>query len=365
MTINIRFWHTICCWVGVCLLGMLFACSGSEELEDIGKPEQITYKIYGDWSNVQSETRGTLISAESGLGNGPLWITSKIHGTTTEYFSGESLSKSGSTWGTTGRYFWPATASGQSLDFLVLYPKDDGNWTGFSQLKYTVPQTNASQVDLMYATTYNQTQTTNSGTVALNLKHALSAISFKAKKESDNMTVKVSGIDLCKVKTAGTFAFPTVSTGNTNSDSYVNCWTLDDTSGTLSAGFSSTQDLTTSYQTINATDGVVMMLPQTLTAWVPANGGPEVATQTGAYLVIHCSAYSSGRYVIGGADDDNGLIYAPIGGEFEAGKHYELVMDFGLGYNDEGKPNRLMVDLTASIKSWSTEGFTPSPLYPN
>ena len=363
MTINIRFWHTICCWVGVCLLGMLFACSGSEELEDIGKPEQITYKIYGDWSNVQSETRGTLISAESGLGNGPLWITSKIHGTTTEYFSGESLSKSGSTWGTTGRYFWPATASGQSLDFLVLYPKDDNNWTNFSQLKYTVPQANASQVDLMYATAYNQTlntNTTNNGQVELNMKHALTAFSFSAMSET-GLTVTVKSVTLCNVMTSGTFSFPSASTVADGIGD--NRWSELTAKGNLTLGMSEKTLNTTAYQRLDSDDGVLMMLPQSLTGWTKN----EVATaesQTGSYLVINCSILSNGRPVTGDGENPTGDVYVPISGSFDAGKHYNFQMLFGLGYKSDGTPYGFVVELNASLIPWSEVTITPSdPLY--
>ena len=360
MTINLRFWQCMRYWIGLVLLSSMANCTSNDDPEFSDTDRQISYDINVGWFNGQSVTRGALVNA---LTSGSLWISSKIHGTTTYYFEKEVLSYGTDSWTTVNKYLWPDPASLQTLDFFAFYPSGDTNWTASSGATwtYTTPQANADQKDLMYAASLNQAKSTNGGVVPLNMKHALSAISFAAETQSSGLTVTIKGINVCNVNTTGTFVFPDASTVSDAGDN-VNRWTSVGTKGNLSAGIATTT-LTTTSQTLMATNGAVLMLPQTLTKWNLTDG--DVTEQTGSYLAIQCRIVSNSIYVVGDAEHD-GVVYVPFEGTFEAGKHYQFDMTFGFGYKPDGSSYGLIVHIYSSIKPWTITTITPDrPIYPN
>ena len=363
MALNLRKWQ---CWrylAGACLLGVIGSCTSNDEPESLDNDREIAYSVSTEWFNSPSETRGALLNA---LSSGSMWITSKITGTSTTYFEKEVLSFGSGAWNTANKYLWPDVSTGQTLDFYAIYPSGDTNWTASSgnTWTYATPQANASQKDVMYATSMAQKKNSNSGIVPLNMKHALSAVSFSAKTQSSSMAVTVSGVDICNVNTTGTFNFPTTSTTST-SDPYVNRWTNVGTKGTLSAGITTTTLNNTSSQLLTATDGAVLMLPQTLTKWNLADGNANASTQTGSFLKISCRILSNSSPVVGDASTD-GEVYVPFEGTFEAGKHYQIDMTFGFGYKENGQSYGLVVYLYSSITPWTTVIDKPAkPIYPN
>ena len=100
------------------------------------------------------------------------------------------------------------------------------------------------------------------------------------------------------------------------------------------------------------------------TAPAPA-AAATASAQTGSYLVIHCHLKFN-NHDFAGSDTTYGDIYVPYGGTFEAGKHYTVSLDFGMGYDVDGQTQKVVVGLTAKITPWTDDVITPTnPLYPN
>ena len=128
--------------------------------------------------------------------------------------------------------YWPT--NNEELDFYAYAPynntaiKASFSNAGGLILTYTVPATEAEQVDLMYASALDQSKPAENNSVTLPFKHALTQVNFKIGTKTTNLKVDVeaNGIQIHNLKNSGTF-----STKNET-------WTLtDDTPspGTLSS----------------------------------------------------------------------------------------------------------------------------------
>ena len=310
-----------------------------------------------DWLS----TRGAMVNT-SNLTSQTIALTA-VKADDESAFLSSSLSYSENSWQLPAKYFWPPYA----LSFYARHPLTDQNVQsgGTTQsFTYTTAQTNSRQVDLMYGYTASVAK---GNTIAINMKHALAAISFQGKTESASMTVKIGGIDFCNVLTSATFTYPTVSTTSGSDDNHVDCFTNKSTAAILSAGVAEAGVSlnNTDYTAISATDGAMILIPQTATAWT-REAAATAEGQTGTYLVIHCHLKYNG-HDFAGTDTTYGDIYVPYGGTFEAGKHYTVSLDFGMGYDVDGQTQKVTVGLTAKITPWDTsEVITPTnPLYPN
>jgi len=346
---------------------VLMACS-AETLEraeggpqvDNALPMEFLVNGAGAENDNWQTTRGAMVSS-SNLTDQTIALTA-VKASDESQFLSSTLAYSESSWLLPAKYFWPPYA----LSFYARHPVTDNNIQsgGTTQsFTYTIGQTNSRQVDFMYGYTKNVAKGT---TIALNMKHALAAITFQGKTESASMEVKIGGIDFCKVSTSATFTYPTVSTTSGNTDNHTDCFTSKGTPGTLSAGVATAGvSLTnTSYTTISAADGAMMLIPQQTTAWT-REAAATASAQTGSYLVIHCHLKFN-NHDFAGSDTTYGDIYVPYGGTFEAGKHYTVSLDFGMGYDVDGQTQKVVVGLTAKITPWTDDVITPTnPLYPN
>lgn len=182
--------------------------------------------------------------------------------------------------------YWPT--NNEVLDFYAYAPYNNtAIETNFSnadglEITYTVPATEAEQVDLMYASALDQLRPAKNNSVTLPFKHALTQVHFKIGTKTTNLKVdvKANGIQIHNLKNSGTF-----STKNET-------WTLTDDDAT--AGYTVTSeevleagyygDDQSQYTTIGNADNALMLLPQTFEA--------KSETQTnGAYLTISCKIY--------------------------------------------------------------------------
>ena len=90
-----------------------------------------------------------------------------------------------------------------------------------------------------------------------------------------------------------------------------------------------------------------MLIPQTLTPWDRATA---VGSTTGNYLKIGC------RITVEGYDGnfaDEGYIYVPLNGTWEMGKDYTYTLNFGTGYDREGKPILQPITITGTVTPWA------------
>lgn len=117
--------------------------------------------------------------------------------------------------------YWPAfdATPAQTMTFYALAGTDNANfdWTvSAPKLNYVVKNDVATQEDVLFARSADFTAKQGSA-VAMNFRHALSLIEFKAKNTSKNLHVVISGVCVSGAKNKGTFTFPTAPT----TDNYV------------------------------------------------------------------------------------------------------------------------------------------------
>lgn len=228
----------------------------------------------------------------------------------------------------------------------------------------------ATHKDIMYAITEKEytspttgTTDTESTTVNLHFKHALTQIAFTATKDED-INVIVSGIQLCNIMSTGTFTATSVTddadvakenSGSNNNDDYttedgyvimtnVGKWgTATSIAHYVAAmadksGVTVLDDTTTTKLTDD--NDALMLIPQTLDAW---NATTTSSGTTNSYLAITCKI----THADGAAAIIDGTVYVPFdttGINYEDGEGtddtwapgYKITynLNFGSGYVD-------------------------------
>ena len=217
----------------------------------------------------------------------------------------------------------------------------------------------AEQTDLLYAVAKGKTK--SSSAVALNFRHALSQIEFKAKNTNEKLHVEISGVRVGQTPGEGTFTFPSDATDG-NFEDHNQADEIDDyTTGTWSVntptdysvtfptvkvtGNSSPIGLTLSTDAVgssrNFTNSMLLLPTTATTAWTPGAG----STFNGTYLGVDCKIYN----VAGASFDEttdiclhDGWAVIPASFAWEAGKKYIYTFVFGEGnggYNGGGDPD--------------------------
>ncbi len=139
------------------------------------------------------------------------------------YINGDKISKgnnSGSYADTDGIRYWP---SSRTLSFFAFADLGGikpvvNNGEEVVVSNYTVTQTVSQQPDLMYAVTRRAGATDNNNTVALNFRHALCQVCFKAKNENANQRITIKSVTVGGLYDKGTYTINSSVTtdGNIN-----------------------------------------------------------------------------------------------------------------------------------------------------
>lgn len=263
----------------IAALLLLFACdsSNSDEHEPV-MTSAMTFRGNmgsgtGDWAT----TRGTSVAFPVGEKFGvyacntgsALWEAAKTTATP-NVMCNQMVEKteSGATY-TPVRYWVPT----QNYSFFAYAPYNatgitllSGNSApGVPSLEYEVPQSPASQADLLYASVLDQAET-DATTVSFNFKHALVRIRFSAEVTAgaSQYTAKVTGIKFNGLKDKGTLS---LHTGAWSSISGNSTYTLLDP-------LSDTDDIPIPYSSTSpevTLSTPIYIIPQTI-----ANGGEIV-----------------------------------------------------------------------------------------
>ncbi|MGL6177731.1 MAG: fimbrillin family protein [Tannerellaceae bacterium] len=200
--------------------------------------------------------------------------------------------------------YWPTGS--ETLDFYAYAPYGHASITNKSFTKetglsfdYTVPATEAEQVDVMFASAKGQSKAgVTNNAVNLSFKHALTQVHFAVATKTSSLKIDIApnGIQIHNIESTGTFTLPTdVSNGWELKESKAN-YTV--TSALVTGGF--VGDDTPAYTTVGSQDQALMLLPQTFEA--------KSAQKTdGAYLTISCKIYQvladgTNIYLTGSAD---------------------------------------------------------------
>ena len=261
------------------------------------------------------------------------------------YIDGHVIVRDGSAWkNTNGVRYWPEPGE---VTFYAYHNAGTFNWTSgeVPTVHFTVENAVADQVDFIYAV---KTQVKNDNPVALNFRHALSQIVFQAKNTNPNLYVEISGVSVCNVGKTNTFTYPSANTsGNVVNHDGTGATTIGD-QGTWAALTGGEADYSVTFAAVPvAGNGTVcaltsastpgefnantmLLLPQTTTAWVPANNTPA----TGSYFLVTCKIYNvAGASYVSGSDVCvfDGRIAIPAAFTWEQGKKYIYTFVFGNG----------------------------------
>lgn len=327
------------------------------------------------------------------------------------YINGDKITTAdGNTWvNESGTRFWP---NDLSLDFYAIvngtitWNVPAGGNAPATIDDYEVPTTVADQQDLLYAVkTGQQKEATAEATkpVTLNFRHALSQVVFQAKNTNENLYVEISGVKIVNVANKNTFTFPISDTDKTmlvdnnhdgsfeNEDDYKSAnwgtWaTLAPESGAAGStvypvtfdkvvldGKTTIVNLTNNvYTSEDAGDefnaNALLLLPQTATAWNPAEvTNPVVTGQAadGSYFLVNCAIYNIAGESFA-ADTDTPLwgttakhkeVAVPVEINWEQGKKYVYTFVFGEGGGfdpenpdpDPENPDPVLVPVTFKV----------------
>ena len=223
---------------------------------------------------------------------------------TTPFMEDQLVQRISGVWTYSPTRFWPESGT---IDFFSVSPYET---PGISITKteqkiedYTVNTNISLQKDLLYAVNMGCSKAANGQTgVEVNFRHALSQIVFQAKNTNSNIKVDIEGVKVVNVVSKGTFTYPQETTSpnltgtnhDTEYDDTWGTWDLSSTTGdvvTYEAGVTERTGITPSSEEVALTTvggGELLLLPQTLSEWVPSTG----ESGTGSRFLINCKIWN-------------------------------------------------------------------------
>ena len=268
----------------------------------------------------------------------------------TTFMEGQVVNKAGNEWVYSPVRFWPTLGE---VDFYSVSPASvETDITKDAQqiVDYTVAMNPSEQIDLLYAVNMGcDDRNPGSDGVAVNFRHALSQVVFKAKTVNPSIEVEIESVTLNYIVGKGTFTFPKETTTalgtlntyedamedetfgtwalSTNATDLTNYTTLFDTKTIPTDG--TTIDLTT------ADDGALLLLPQILAEnnYTYDYEGGSTNVQISPELSIKCKIYNvSGEdkvQVFGTRGSSATLRGIPFEGTWQQGRKYTYTLIFG------------------------------------
>lgn len=359
---------------GLCLLA---ACSQDEVMEVNRNGDEITFDVV---TNAATRAENVYCNLNQPT---EFYVSAISDGKT--YIDMDHIVASGSSWtNESGTRYWPETTTdfyahvngGSSYAWSVAEGKATAQFKDF-----TVNDVVASQVDLLYAVKTNQTKET--APVKLNFRHALSQIVFQAKNTSKALYVEIYGIKVANVGKTNTFTFPDESTVGNFEDHEGAGGSITGVQGTWAdwddkeqttdyavsfskvkvPGDSEIKNLTNTNETDEKYGNVMLLLPQSTTAWDPEtfpdpDPNSEPDDQKGSFFRVNCLIYNVNDTEAGfqeatdvclwGTKNDQGVVTGPkelaipVGFNWEQGKKYVYTLVFGHGnggYNPDPDPD--------------------------
>lgn len=292
------------------------------------------FKVY---SNIEGAAFGTFMP---GL---------KITHNNSENTGGEGTAGTGE-WGYTGTpYNWISATT--NIEFFAFSTKNDLNADTNGLIKPTIAATAAEQEDIFVS----EKESKASGQVDFTFKHVLSQVDFQVATGA-GVEVEISSFEIQNVATVsadldlktGDFTTPTTLGNYTyGANESIGLQTVNQTSGSLK------------FSTLG--DGTFMLLPQTITPWVPADN------TTGARIRLSYKLKYDGVYVLGAttAVDAYFPLANPVG-DWKKGTKYlynlSLVKGGGAGSDIDGNPlldSSPILFGVAEIDDWGLDQITP------
>ena len=390
----------------------LWSCSSDDAVDNSGQSEAGVQMMF-DVSAEETTTRGEAISNATFAQIGRQfklwgWMTEKISETADR--TAPLISDFNSTpitaipvtyqqkkgWITEQTFYWPRPK--YRADFFAIYPADTE--TAFSETTKTITYASDApfngNTDLMYATYSDQRAVRDNSekqrTVYLRFHHAMAQIQFLGILSTEFQTlgwdIEVKKIEIHNMNGAGVFtlksAFADLGSeygiqnnkgiGTASAMSFVpaSTSTLTTYAPAMNTGevTSPVNPVLTGNQQIQLTSptNVLMVLPQTLTAWAPSSSASATPSTNDGYIAVELRAIAHDGETVTyplkaptGEETEGGYItvYAPFSSPatsgFQGGNIYKYTLTLGS-----------TVSMTAAITPWDTETITPEkPLYPN
>lgn len=267
-----------------------------------------------------------------------------------KYFEKQYFEKqTGGAFTSSPEYYWPG--DGSKLTFYsyastsktsaeALAPVYEG---GKYVIKGYVPVTEVQlQEDLVYGFAIGD-KTNESTPLTMEMSHALTKISLKAKNSNEGYKYVVSGVRLGRVGSKGDFTFPTSleSTGG---------WTLSEDKTSYDYDFSGSPiTLNGTAAELNGPSAEFMIIPQQQTLWNCKGNGDD---NNGSYLAVKVKITTKA-----GAQVYDGWAAAPIGENWEQGNSYTYILDFskGAGYVDPTSETNPGMEILGEAISFEVE----------
>ena len=269
--------------------------------------------------------------------------------------------------------YWPAN----SLDFYAVSPTNFNTASYLAHYSWSIKPNEQTitystvdefgnnqgtkNFDVMYAVAKNQVKGTNGGVVKLNFKHILSQVLFKAKVQYEAMEVTIKEMRVHNFAVAGTFTIPAgePSQSDWKATPSAPIYTVKKEGTEIKASTTNTKDAVW----ISSETDPMLFIPQKLTAW-STTSGTSIPTGTAdankrSYIEISMKLTQKGQYLIG-SENEYKTIYVPFTNVnndnatgWEPGKRYIYTLNFGGGYDADGKPVLTPITFDAEVTKWS------------
>ena len=377
---------------------MMAACSSNETIE--------VNENKGDLISFRPIVKGVTRAADANLSSdGKTFNVEAFNtGTTTSpYFSNVTFTKSGSTFTSATKYYWPASGS---LDFYAYSPitedisgvqkgaLSNDNYqivkTDYKTFTITPSTTVSEQVDFIYANTNKSKGESTNGETTLNFRHAGAKIAVKVKNSAPNLKFEISGWKLGYLDNTATFTYGDANTdtqdgaqlafsdwsGNSDqsaNNTYSTTFTANAIDASQSTAYflekNGTPSTTTTDEDLN-----MILIPQTLTAATAYASTTAGAKPNGSYIALKMvikNNTTAGETVADATANDKWAMW-PIGGyNWEPGKKYTYTIDLaGGGYYETNQNSDVDLDpilegaeikfATVTVDGWTDVEKSPA-----
>lgn len=204
-------------------------------------------------------------------------------------------------------------------------------------------------LDVMYAVAKGQTKDIKQGVVQLSFKHILSQVLFNAKVKYESMKVTIREMNIYNFAIGGTFTFPTTDAEPTLANwESIRSYMIH----IVKNGNTDPVEVNPAEKPVDITakNNPMLFIPQTLTAWDTSKSKEDANKKENgfqSYLEVNCKIEQNGATV------HDGKLYIPFGAEWQPGKRYIYTLNFGGGYDEQGKPILTPITFDAEVKDWS------------
>ena len=321
------------------------ACSSNETIE--------VNENKGDLISFRPIVKGVTRAADADLSSDGTSFNVEAFNTGTTsspYFSNVTFTKSGDTFTSATKYYWPTN----NLDFYAYSPISSSQFTktDFKTFIITPSNTVSEQVDFIYANTNDKGKGSTGEVTTLNFRHAGAKIAVKVKNSAPNLKFEISGWKLGYLDNSATFTYGDATTdtkdgaqlafsdwSENTTQSAANTYSTTFTANPIAASQSTAYFLgNAGTPSTSATDENLNMIliPQTLTAATAYASAATDAKPNGSYIALKMvikNNTTAGETVADATANDKWAMW-PIGGyNWEPGKKYTYTIDLaGGGY---------------------------------